>query len=178
MTEWIALGISSLALVVSAVTVWLTLCRSGNLRMAQPTVVFFGPDGGRGQGEDPRLKVFLRTLLYSTSRRGQTLESMHVNLQRPESEQNVSIWAYGDDGLARGSGLHVGADGVAWNHHLLLPEDGAAFRLRSVQYTVRVYAKRVRIVNHASLPALFWPSPNHRPKNFRTTMRASTSTGA
>ncbi len=111
--------------------------------MTQPTVVFFGPDGGRRDSEKPRLKVFLRTLLYSTSRRGQTLESMHVNLQRGESKQNFSIWVYGDDRLARGSGIYVGNDGVACNHHFLLPEDGADFKLLPGQYTVRVYAKRV-----------------------------------
>jgi len=143
MTEWIAVGISSLALLVSGVTAWLTLVRSGELRMTQPTVVFFGPDGARREEETPRLKVFLRTLLYSTSRRGQTLESMHVSLQRAESRQNFSIWVYGDDRPARGSGLHIGADGLACNHHFLLPEDGAGFRLLPGRYTVRVYAKRV-----------------------------------
>lgn len=143
MTEWVAVGISALALVVSAITAWLTLFRSGDLRMTQPTVVFFGPDGGRTDGERPRLKVFLRTLLYSTARRGQTVESMHVNLQRAESKQNFSIWVYGDDRLARGSGLHIGLEGIACNHHFLLPEDGADFRLLPGQYTVRVFAKRV-----------------------------------
>jgi len=143
MTEWVALAVSALALTVSAITVWLTLFRAGELRMTQPTVVFFGPDGGRNDGEKARLKVFLRTLLYSTARRGQTVESMHVNLQRGESKQNFSIWVYGDDRLARGSGLHVGQEGVACNHHFLLPEDGADFRLLAGQYNVRVFAKRV-----------------------------------
>lgn len=143
MSEWVAVGISGLALVISSVTAWLTLFRSGALRMTQPTVVFFGPDGGRSEEESPRLKVFLRTLLYSTSQRGQTIESMHVSLQRGESKQNFSIWVYGDDQLARGSGLHVGQSGVSCNHHFLLPNDGAAFRLLSGQYTVTVYAKRV-----------------------------------
>ena len=143
MTNWIAVGISTLALFVSALTAWLALFRKGDLRMTQPTVVFFGPDGGRAHGEKIRLKVFLRTLLYSTSQRGQTVESLHVNLQRAESKQNFSIWVYGDDRLARGSGLYVGSDGVACNHHFLLPEDGADFRLLPGQYTVRVYAKRV-----------------------------------
>ena len=69
-----AVGLSALALGVSASTAWLTLFRHGKLRMTQPTVVFFGPDGGRRDGQKPRLKVFLRTLLYSTSRRGQTVE--------------------------------------------------------------------------------------------------------
>jgi len=112
--------------------------------MTQPTVVFFGPDGGRRDGEKPRLKVFVRTLLYSTARRGQIVESMHINLQRAESKQNFSIWVYGDDRLARGSGLYVGPDGVACNHHFLLPEDGAGFRLLPGRFIVRIYAKRVR----------------------------------
>src|SRR6266516_3338080 len=124
MTNWFAIAISTLALIVSALTAWFTLLRKGDLRMTLPTVVFFGPDGGRRGEEKPRLKVFLRTLLYSISRRGQTVESLHVNVQRGESRQNFSIWVYGDD-------------------HFLLPEDGADFRLLQGQYTVRVYAKRV-----------------------------------
>jgi hypothetical protein len=68
---------------------------------------------------------------------------MHVNLQRAESKQNFSIWVYGDDRLARGSGLHVGVDGFACNHHFLLPEDGTDFRLLPGQYTLRIYCKRV-----------------------------------
>lgn len=143
MTEWIAIAISSVALLVSSVTAWLTLLHRGDLLMTQPTVVFLGPDGGRREGEKPHLKVFLRTLIYSTSSKGQTLESMHVNLQRGESRQNFSIWVYGDDRLVSGSGLHVGPNGVAHNHHFLLPSDGADFRLLPGLYTVRVFAKRV-----------------------------------
>lgn len=144
MTEWVAAGISGLALAVSVITAWLTLFRSGDLRMTHPTVVFFGPDGGcRREGESTRLKVYLRTLLYSTARRGQTVESMHVNVQRGESKQNFSIWVYGEDHLVRGSGLHVGPEGVACNHHFLLPEDGTGFPLLPGRYTVRVFAKRV-----------------------------------
>lgn len=143
MPEWIALGISLVSLVVSGVVAWLTLLRIGDLRMTQPTVVFFGPDGGRSNGETPRLKVFLRTLLYSTAHRGQMVESMHINLRRAESTQNFSIWVYGDDRLARGSGIHVGSEGVVCNHHFLLPEDGTDFKLLNGQYTLTVFAKRV-----------------------------------
>lgn len=111
--------------------------------MTQPTVLFFGPDGARRDDEPPRLKVHLRTLLYSTSPRGQTVESMHINLQRGESKQNFSIWVYGDDHLARGSGIYVGPGGVACNHHFLLPADGADFKFVPGKYIVRVFAKRV-----------------------------------
>jgi hypothetical protein len=61
---------------------------------------FLGPDCGRRMGEKRPLKVFLRTLLFSTSKRGQTVESLHVKLQRGESRQSFSIWVYGDGPLA------------------------------------------------------------------------------
>jgi len=138
--DWISVAISFLALAISITTAWLTWFRKGELRMTQPTVVFFGPDG---TGERRHLKVFLRTLLYSTSHRGQTIESLHVNLQRGESRQNFSIWVYGDKQLARGSGLFIPREGIACNHHFLLPEDGTDFRLLAGEYVLRVYAKKV-----------------------------------
>lgn len=64
--------------------------------MTRPAVIFFGPSDALEKDGTPRSKVFLRTLLYSTSRSGQTVESMHVNIQRGESRQNFSIWVYGD----------------------------------------------------------------------------------
>src|SRR5215210_4487155 len=67
MSNWIAIGISTLALLVSGLTAWFTLLHRGDLRMTKPTVVFFRPDGGHH--DKPHLKVFLRTLLYSRSRR-------------------------------------------------------------------------------------------------------------
>ena len=35
---------------------------------------------------------FLRTLLFSTSKRGLVIESMHVALARNETHQNFNIW--------------------------------------------------------------------------------------
>jgi hypothetical protein len=46
-TAWIAIVISFLSLGVSSATAWLILFRRGNLKMTQPTVIFFGPDGAR-----------------------------------------------------------------------------------------------------------------------------------
>ncbi len=143
MRDWIALGVSILALAIAATTAWLTLLRGGELRMTRPTVLFFGPDGGSGRGGARQLKVYLRALLYSTSRKGQTIESMHVNVQRGELRQNFSIWVHGDQKLVRGSGLHVSEQGVACSHHFLLPSDGVSFKLAAGKYTVRVFGSRV-----------------------------------
>ncbi len=111
--------------------------------MTQPTVIFFGPDGGSRSSGRKHLKVFLRTLLYSTANRGQTIESLYVNLQREELRQNFSIWVYGDKQLARGSGLFVPKEGIACNHHFLLPADGTKFTLQADEYLLRLYAKQI-----------------------------------
>ena len=76
--EAVSIVISVSALAVSVTTAWLTLVRRGTIRMTQPTLVFFGPDGGGGSP-----KVFLRTLLYSTAKRGQIVENMFLKLQTP-----------------------------------------------------------------------------------------------
>ena len=110
--------------------------------MTQPTVVFFGPDGSRFDSD--KNKIYLRTLLYNTAKRGQVLESLHVSLQRNESKQNFNIWVYGEKGnLKRGSGLFVAQEGVTFDHHFLLPEDGANFQFLSGTYTLIVFAKLV-----------------------------------
>ena len=127
MVDSLPVTISLLALAVSSVTAWLTLFRRGTVKMTQPTVIFFGPDTPRSRCETPLPKIFLRTLLFSTSKRGRVIESMHVALSRNETHQNFNIWVYGDEKLVRGSGLFVGETGVAANHHFLAPRDGSCF---------------------------------------------------
>ncbi len=147
----VAIIISSLAFVVSATTLYLTFLRRGRLRATWPAIVYFGPDGSRQDGPN---KVFLRTLLYSTSRRGHVVESMHVSLTRGETRQNFSVWVYGDDRLVRGSGLFVGEQGFASNHHFVLPLDGAAFSFVPGQYELRLFAKCVADRRSRELVAL------------------------
>lgn len=85
-------------------------------------------------------KVFLRTLLYSTAKHGQIVESMYVKLRRAESVQTFNIGVYGDKPLARGSGLFVGYEGIACNHHFLLPKDGTQYDFLAGDYAIEVYA--------------------------------------
>ena len=132
----------------SLTSAWLTWFRKGELRMTQPTVIFFGPDGRSTSGRRKHLKVFLRTLLYSTAHRGQTIESLYVNLERAQHRHNFPIWVYGDKQLARGSGLFVLAEGIACNHHFLLPEERSNFTPVAGEYVLRLYAKKA----HGSFP--------------------------
>src|SRR6266849_745306 len=141
MAEAISVAISVLALCMSALTAWLTLFRRGTVKMTQPTVIFFGPDNPRSRDEPALPKVFLRTLLFATSKRGRVVENMHVALSRNETQQNFNIWVYGDEKLLRGSGLFVGETGIAANHHFLAPRDGSSFHFIEGRYRMDVYAQ-------------------------------------
>ena len=108
--------------------------------MTRPTIIFFGPDGG---GERHN-KVFIRTLLYSTSDRGQYLQNMFIRLQRGETVQNFNVWVYDNNGsLVRGSGLFINKSGVAYNHHFLLPKDGSDYSFLAGDYVLQVYVETV-----------------------------------
>ncbi len=142
MSPSFSFAISCAALLISGVTAWLTFFRKGRLVMTQPTIIFFGPDGVGN--ESNKNKIYLRTLLYSTAKRGQVLESLHISLHRNESKQNFNIWIYGEkDNFKRGSGLFVPQEGVALDHHFLLPEDGANFQFHEGAYKLVVFAKIV-----------------------------------
>jgi hypothetical protein len=132
--------VSILALAISVATAWFTL-RRGTIQMTQPTTIYFGADASA----IPSPKVYLRTLLYSTGKRGKILESMFVKVRRGESIQTFNIWLYGEDSLARGSGLYVGENGVTCNHHFLLPADGTRFDFLAGEYKVEVYASLVAV---------------------------------
>ncbi len=140
MADPISITIAGLALGVSGLNAWWTLWHRGRVKMTQPTIIFFGPDSPRSRDDEPMPKVFLRTLLFATSKRGRVIESMHVALSRNETHQNFNIWVYGEEKLVRGSGLFVGETGVAANHHFLAPRDGNAFRFSEGQYRVDVFA--------------------------------------
>jgi len=141
MADPLSISISALALSVSSITAWLTLFRRGTVRMTQPAVIFFGPDAPRSADRSPSPKVYLRTLLFSTSKRGRVIESMHVTLVRNETRQNFNIWVYGNERLVRGSGLFVGETGVEANHHFLTPHDGTAFTFVEGHYRMVVFAR-------------------------------------
>jgi len=145
----IAISISATALLVSLITAWVTLFRRGKLKMTQPTTVMFGPDGPHHEG-DP--KIYLRSLLYSTAKRGHVIENMFVRLSRGEHRQNFPIWVLGNERLSRGSGIFVGEQGVVANHHFLLPPDAEKYFFKAGEYRLDVFA---RIVG-ASQAALLW----------------------
>lgn len=141
MTDPIALTFSAFALAISAVTAWLTLFRRGTVKMTQPTTIFFGYDTSRSTDDVPSPKVYLRTLLFSTSKRGRIVKNMYLTLSRNEMRQNFNIWVYGErEKLVRGSGLFVGETGVSANHHFLAPIDAKSFQFTPGTYRIQAFA--------------------------------------
>ncbi len=134
-----AFVVSLAAFVISSVTMWLTLLRKGAVCMTQPSQIYFGPDGGHKKSA----KVFLCTLLYSTSKKGRVIENLYIRIKRGESQQNFNIWVYGSDKFLRGSGLFVGETGLATNHHFLLPADTEAYEFKAGEYTLEVYVRLI-----------------------------------
>ncbi len=137
--NYISTIISVIAILISGLTFWLTRLNKGQVKMTRPTVIFFGPDNPVSNHK----KVFIRTLLYSSSEQGQYIQNMFVRLKRGESTQNFNIWVYEDNGLVRGSGLFVGKSGVASNHHFLTPVDGTKYEFLQGTYILEVYVESV-----------------------------------
>jgi hypothetical protein len=136
----ISIVVSVLALIVSAVTAWLTLIHKGRIKMSQPTQIYFGPE----RHSKTACKVFFCTLLYVTGKRGHVIENMFVRLRRGETQQNFNIWVYGDADLRRGSGLFIPETGLTTNHHFLLPPDGTTFQFLPGYYSLDVFATEIR----------------------------------
>lgn len=137
-----ALVISSLSLLIASLTAWLTLLKTGSVKMTKPTQIYFGPDGGGGN----HFKIYFLTLLYATSKKGCVIENMFVRLRYLETQQDFNIWVYDDRSaskLVRGSGLKVTDSGMASAHHYLLPKNADNMILRSGDYTLEVHAQLV-----------------------------------
>ncbi len=119
---------------------WLTLFHRGRLKMTKPAVVFFGYD----HIPKTTAKIFLRTLLFSTSAQGIVIESMYVRITAGNHTETFSFWGYGETNkLVPGSGLYVDKAGLSANHHFVLSVDKPAYNFAEGDYKIDVYAKTV-----------------------------------
>lgn len=110
--------------------------------MTRPSQIYLGPDSVPWRSGLAPPKVYLRALLFGTSKRGRIIESMHVSLTRDEARQTFHIWVYGQRGqLERGSGLFVGEAGVEASHHFLTVRDTGTFQFREGSYRLDVFAQ-------------------------------------
>lgn len=134
--------LSIISLLVSIAVAWLTLLRRGTLGMTQPVQIAFLYENKQ------KPKVFLRTLLYATGKRGYVIEALfikvrHKNHKQGESIQTLALWAFGErEALTIAGGLRVTEQGIAHNHHFMTVKDHWYFA--DGNYEVLVFA---RIVN-------------------------------
>ena len=136
----VGVGVSLLSLGVSGTTMYFTWLRRGRLAMTRPNVVFFGYEAA---GNRPTAKIFLRTLLYSSSTQGKMVERMFVKLLREGKEQVFGFWGHGwTTELSPGSGLYVGQTGVSSNHHFTLSMNQPAYDFTAGEYTLQVFAQQ------------------------------------
>ncbi len=139
MVVYVSLIISIFAILVSGVTAWLTFFHRGNLLMTRPSVVYIGPEKEGGGN-----KFFFRSLMYSTSKRGMVIESLHVRIKCDDYKKDLKIWVYGNrDKLMRGSGLFIPQTGLTFDHHFLLSKNSEVFEISSGDYNITIFANLV-----------------------------------
>jgi hypothetical protein len=77
--------------------------------------------------------------LYATAQRGAIVEAMFARVTRAGITLELELWVYSKKhSLVRGSGIHVGQEGVTCDHHFLFPEGEEVFQWQPGEYTVEI----------------------------------------
>jgi hypothetical protein len=142
MENIVSIVIAGLSLVVSVFAFWQTSLHKGKVKMTKPTIVALAFDGIKGPP-----KVFLRMLLYNTSKQGAIIETMFLEIESNGVRQVFEVWGYGlgefyENGrekLVKGSGMYVSEQGVAYNHHFVAARN-REYIFSSGVHTIKVYA--------------------------------------
>ena len=149
--DYVSIPLSVISLAISLGTFWLAVLHRGRLAMTKPTIVLFGYD----IVPKPAPKVFLRTLLYSTSTRGQVVEGIYAVVRHNDAERVFSFWGYGEtEKLSPGSGLHISRTGMAVNHHFVLSVHEGAYQFEPGGYEIDVIANVVGRKNPIKLSTI------------------------
>jgi len=124
---------------LSLLTLWLTQFRHGRLKMTQPTLICL-----KREMPAVRPKIFLRTLLFTTASKGSVVENMYLRVHQPMGTFLFDFWGHTDAGkLTLGSGLFVGQEGIACDHHFNPRHGSEDFLFHNGAYQVEVYATTV-----------------------------------
>jgi len=143
-----SLIVSMTALGVSLITAWFNLFHRGKLLATRPSLIALTYES-RGKPQ-PLAKIFLRTLLCSTGKRGRVIESLFLRVKDRARNEEFSFWGYGDKDLVRGSGLFVGENGIVTNHHFN-PISDMSYQFITGKYELELVAKIINRSHHLSL---------------------------
>jgi hypothetical protein len=154
--------ISCLALVISLITIWLSYFRRGTVHMTKPAFIAFNYDL---VGDKPKAKIFIRSLLYATGKRGQIIENMFIVVHCGKNRQIFNVWGHGDEKLSRGSGLFVGETGIATNHHFNPPSNVDFYPFQPGEYELCIYATLVGKKTQTKLSSINLTVPENARKD-------------
>jgi len=89
-------------------------------------------------------EIFLRTLLFTTATKGRVIENMFLRVHQPIGTYVFDFWGHTESGkLTLGSGLFVGATGVASDHHFNSRHGSDDFIFHPGAYRVEVFGTTV-----------------------------------
>lgn len=123
---------------LSGFALWIAQFNRGKLKMTQPTLLCLKRDLPSGEA-----KIFLRTLLFTTGTKGRVIQSMFLRVHHRGGTYLFDFWGHTEGGkLTLGSGLFVGATGIACDHHFN-PRRGSDFQYIDGAYRIEVFAALV-----------------------------------
>lgn len=88
--EIVSLIISVIALGASLFTLWFTVLRRGSVSCTHPSFIAFRYDFV--DRKVPQAKIFLRTLLFSTAKRGWVVENLFLRVKEGSRNREFSFW--------------------------------------------------------------------------------------
>ncbi|MGA2433907.1 MAG: hypothetical protein ABSG25_01335 [Bryobacteraceae bacterium] len=141
LTDVIPILISVASLLLSGYAIWVAQFNHGRLKTTQPTLLCM-----KREFPSARPKIFLRTCLFTTGTKGRVIENMFLKVrQRKETFQGTyrfDFWGHTENGkLTLGSGLFVGPNGVASDHHFNpRANSGDDFLFIDGEYLIEVFA--------------------------------------
>lgn len=143
--------VSVVALIVSLFTLWFTILRRGTIKSTRPALIAVRYDFVNKPV--PQAKIFLRILLFSTSKRGCVVESIFLRVHHGESWIEFSFWGMeqGKGDLMRGSGLFVPETGIVANHHFNPLNINKLFLFKPGTYSIELVVKQLGRRNLKSL---------------------------
>ena len=113
-------SLSIISLLISFYTVWATLWDKGAIKMVRPTQIYLGPDGPRSKYKSDIQKIYIRSMIYNTTKIGRIIGSMYVRVGNNGLNTHFDNWVMGPNALAKSCGLFVDRSGNTDHHHFLL----------------------------------------------------------
>ena len=136
--EIVPVLLSSIAILISGITLYYVNFWGGKLYMVKPSQVWFGfsKPGKKGAA------IFIKSLLYTSGLQGRVIESMYVTLNKGETKQSFNIWNIGQKAnMYRPGGLRVNKGGYLGDHVFLLPKNSQEFQFSDGKYLLEIFAR-------------------------------------